>query len=542
MPIPVLIVFSWKKRATDIGEEILTKIERALKTFGVDWSAESTKRSPSMFRAICIFKPLDYDLKENEKRLEWGLGAATPWTAVEVRSSELLAFLPDTPYYSCHLYIWRGKDAVVASPWWLPPAIAAVVSEGLLIDDIYVWGKTAWNYSLDYKTLHASVWRAPLGTMLRVGSNRVEILRGVNYSGILEANVAELANLLREGAKKFLEALVEKGIKEVWVALSGGLDSRAVLGSLLLASEDTDIKVKALTWQGPGTDPEEVEVAKDVAEKLGVEHHINKRQPDLHERLESILNPFRQVAVVQANGTGGDKTLSPLGHIRWSSPKNVNEMAVKLVEGRDYSVAVPPIHKYVCIAKEAMIRKLRCEAQNPLELQRKYMVEYRLMNWLTSFNRPLVAPFLYPPFFSKSFKINPQNKNYFVLYAKVLEKLDHRLLQVPYYNLGCKLTTKVMFQKVKSSVFFAWRGLRKLLKGQRGALVPTDLAWEHTQRMYIEFSKRTAPIDHPIYGKLKNAVEWALEARPKDARALSVTRNMLRLLIEISILNMGISA
>jgi len=127
MPIPVLIVFSWKKRATDIGEEILTEIERALKTFGV----------------------------------EWGLGAATPWTTVEVRSSELLAFLPDTPYYSCHFYIWRGKDAVVTSPWWLPPAIAAVSSEGLLIDDIYVWGKTAWNYSLDYKTLHASVWRAP---------------------------------------------------------------------------------------------------------------------------------------------------------------------------------------------------------------------------------------------------------------------------------------------------------------------------------------------------------------------------------------------
>jgi len=335
---------------------------------------------------------------------------------------------------------------------------------------------------------------------------------------------------------------MEKEIKEVWVALSGGLDSRAVLGALLLASEDTDVKVKALTWQGPGTDPEEVEVAKDVAEKLGVEHHINKRQLDLHERLESILNPFRQVAVVQANGTGGDKTLSPLGHIRWSSPKNVNEMAVKLVEGRDYSVAVPPIRKYVCIAKEAMIRKLGCEAQNPLELHRKYMVEYRLMNWLTSFNRPLVTPFFYPPFFSKSFKINPQNKNYFVLYAKVLEKLDHRLLQVPYYNLGCKLTTRAMFQKVKSSVFFAWRGLRKLLKGQRGALVPTDLAWEHTQRIYIEFSKRTAPVDHPIYGKLKNAVEWALEARPKDARALSVTHNMLRLLIEMSILNMGISA
>jgi len=51
----------------------LAEIERALKTFGIERSAETTKRSPSMFRAIRVFKLLDYDLKENEKRLEWGL-------------------------------------------------------------------------------------------------------------------------------------------------------------------------------------------------------------------------------------------------------------------------------------------------------------------------------------------------------------------------------------------------------------------------------------------------------------------------------------
>ncbi len=540
MPIPILTVISQEKRATEISEELLAQTEEVLKVFGLEWRTEPVKRSPAVFTAISIFEPLDYDLKENEKKLEWSFGRAAPRVTIEVKSSELLASLPDTPYYSCHLYIWRSKESIVASPWWLLPAIAASSSEGLLINDSYVWAVTAWNYPLGCISLHKSVWKAPLGSVVRVGYSGVEIMGGVDYSGNLRANATELANLLTEGARNFLETIMEKGLKEVRVALSGGLDSRTVLGALLLASENIGVKVKAFTRQTPGTDPKEVEVAKKVAEKLGVEHHVEKTEPNLQGKIESILNPFRK-GMALANGTGGDKTLSPLGHIRWSSPKGMKEMATKLVKERDYSVAVPPIHKYVRIAGKNMIRKLECEAQNPLELYRKYMTEYRIMNWLTSFNCPLVTPFLYPPFFSKSFKINPKHKDYFVLYAKVLEKLDSRLLQVPYYNLDCRLTSKALLQKIKVSVFFAWKAARKLLKGQRGALVPTELAWKYTQLMYIDFIKRIPLVDHPICKKLKNAIEWALQVKPKDARALSVANNMLRLLIEMAALNIAIS-
>ena len=164
-----------------------------------------------------------------------------------------------------------------ASPWWLLPAIAASSSEGLLINDSYVWAVTAWNYPLGCTSLHKSVWRIPLGSVVRVGYSGVEIMGGVDYSGNLEADATELANLLIEGARNFLETVMEKGLKEVWVALSGGLDSRTVLGALLLASENIGVKVKAFTRQAPGTDPKEVEVAEKVAEKLGVEHHVEKK-------------------------------------------------------------------------------------------------------------------------------------------------------------------------------------------------------------------------------------------------------------------------
>ena len=163
------------------------------------------------------------------------------------------------------------------------------------------------------------------------------------------------------------------------------------------------------------------------------------------------------------------------------------------------------------------------------------------MNWLTSFSRPIITPFLYPRFFRKSFKIDPRDRDYFVLYAKVLEKLDHRLLQAPYYNLGCKLTTGTLLQKMKITTFFTWRGLIKVLRGQRGSLVPTELAWRHAELLYKEISDIVPPVNHLIYRTLEDAVKWALEVRPRSARALSVTHNMLRLLIEIAALNIAIS-
>ncbi|MHA1712376.1 MAG: asparagine synthase-related protein [Candidatus Freyarchaeota archaeon] len=542
MPVPILTVISQGKRATEIGEEILTKAEEILKSLGAEWSTEPTKRSPSMFRAISVFEPLDYDLRENGKKLEWGLGSAAPWVTTEVRGSELFAYIPDTPYYSCNFYVWRSSEAIVASPWWLLPAIAATSFEGLIIDDLYVWGVTAWDYSLNYKALHASVWRCPLGAILRVGPTEFKVMYGIDYSGTQKANPTELASLLVEGARRFLEVIAERGLQEVWVALSGGLDSRTVLSSLVKASENANVKVKAFTMQNPGTDPKEVEIAKEVAERIGVEHHtIDRREPNPSDEFRAILNPFRRTTMIIANGTGGDKTLSPLGHIKWSRPRNVGEMAAKLVKSHDYSVTVPPIHKHVRKARERIFKKLECEAQTPLELYRRYMLEYRMMNWLTSFNRPLISPFLYPRFFHESFKINPRDKNYFVLYAKVLEKLDRQLLQVSYYNLGCKLTVKSLLQKTKCTFSFALSGLRKLLKRQRGALVPTESAWRRAELLYREFSKIMPPVNHPIYETLENAVKWALEVRPRSARALSVTHNMLRLLRELATLNMAVS-
>lgn len=526
MPIPIVIVTSHSGRATSVGEEVVGLVDDVSGFLGVDWRVEVVRRGGEVFMAVTSFKPLDYGLEVVGDRVSWGLEPAIPHVEVYVGGGEFVARIPDTPYYSHSLYVWRGGDAVVASPWWLVPAVAASAYEGLAIDELYVGGVIAWGYQLSHRALHPSVWRAPLGSVLRITSAGVDLSQGVDYSEVLVGVPSELANLLIKGARSFLEAVAERGLREVRVSLSGGLDSRTVLASLLRASDEVDIKVSAFTIQWPTTDPREVELAKEVAEALGVEHRVVNEDADLNEE-----------GVALASGTGGDRTLAPLNHIKWPSMRGVREMASWLVDRFDYSVDVPPAHDYVRGVRGRMVEKLQGEGRSPLELYRRYMAEYILMNSWTAFGRPFVTPFLYPNFFRLAYRVDPVQKNYYILYAKVLKEVDERLLKVPYYNIGCKLSANKLIQKWKCLACFTLTGLKKVVRGQRGSVVPTERGWGRIELAYNEYIRNKPQVNHPICEVLENAMKWVLTKRPRSARAVVVAGNILRLLKEITALN-----
>jgi hypothetical protein len=542
MPIPVLIAFSWNGRAREWGEEILSRVTDIVKSLDVQLDIEVMVEKNYLYVATSSFKPLDYDLKISGEALEWGLKGVIPALKLNIAGDSVAIRVPETPYYSYCLYTWRGRGVVVASPWWLIPALAAVLEEGLIVDELYVQGVLSYGYSVNDKGLHASVRRIPLGSTALIGPTGYSLELDVDYSSVYSGDPAELANLLVEGAKSFLEMMSQKGLREVWVALSGGLDSRTVLAALLRASHNMDVSVKAFTKLMPGTDPKEVEVAKEVARELGVEHRvIDIRRPRADESLKRMIIPPLRGSIVEANGTGGDKTLAPLGHIRWSPPGSVEEMAAKLIKSYDYSVDVPPIRDFTRSLSLKAIEKLRGEARSPLELYRKYLVEYRMMNWLTSFGPPLISPFLYPRYFHKAFRIDPRERDYFILYAKVLDKLDSRLLRVQYYNLGCKLTPIAPLQKIKAITFFALKALSKKMRGQRGSLVPAKQAWDEVESIYKTIESRLPPVNDKVYKVLEEGVKWSLASRPRSARALVVTQNALKLMARISALSMAYS-
>jgi len=540
MSIPILLVYSFEGDAREIGETVLNNVSEVIHRLNIKWNIEIVKRSSKIFVVSSTFKPLDYKFKEDCCQLEWGLDPAVSNVKMEFKDSDLTIYIPDTPYYSSSLYIWRDKNYIVASPWWLPPSIAATLFHELLIDSIYVWSVVSWSYSISHRALHPSVYRVPTGSMVKMGPSESIITTIFKYDTIYKADLSKLVNLLLEGAKNFLYVLEEQGINEVWVGLSGGLDSRTTLSSLVKASENRDIKVKAYTDIMPWTDPREVEIARSIAEALDVEHRIiDNKNPDPYKAFNAISNPFKDNKMVIANGTGGDKTLDPLGRIKWSPSRDLNNMALKIIKTIDYSVDLPPIHRYTKGIYRALIENLVNGVSNSLELYRRYIIEFRLMNWLTSFTHPYISPFLYPRFFKEAFRIDPVEKNYFILYAKVLNKLDDRLLKIPYYNLGIRLSPEGQIQKIKCISKYIWTGFKKVLRGQRGSIVLTKLAWEYVERLYSELNKIYNPIGDQTYKILEEALKSAIESRPKSARALKVARNIIRVLKELTALNIA---
>ncbi|RLG60899.1 hypothetical protein DRN87_03455, partial [Candidatus Geothermarchaeota archaeon] len=136
MPIPIILVYSFEGDAREIGETVLNNVSEVIHRLNIKWNIEIVKRSSKIFVVSSTFKPLDYKFKEDCCQLEWGLDPAVSNVKMEFKDSELTIYIPDIPYYSSSLYIWRDKNYIVASPWWLPPSIAATLFHELLIDSI----------------------------------------------------------------------------------------------------------------------------------------------------------------------------------------------------------------------------------------------------------------------------------------------------------------------------------------------------------------------------------------------------------------------
>jgi len=166
-----------------------------------------------------------------------------------------------------------------------------------------------------------------------------------------------------------------------------------------------------------------------------------------------------------------------------------------------------------------------------------------MSNWLTAFGRPRITPFLHLPYFSYAFRIRSEAKDYYVLYLRVLERLDPRLLSIPYYNLGCKLVPNPILQRAKITFYFFLISMKKLSRGQRGSLVPTRQAYDSLERLYHMLKDKLSYIDvskdnYLISALLKEA-DRITDLKILDARTIVVFRNTLRCLAELLFLHLS---
>ncbi|NPA24172.1 MAG: hypothetical protein GXO23_07755 [Crenarchaeota archaeon] len=298
-------------------------------------------------------------------------------------------------------------------------------------------------------------------------------------------------HLVSSCVRRLLKLSESRGIRKVIVRLSGGLDSRIVAAAIARALERlrSDIIVEAYTHKFSTTDEEEVRIAMNVSEILGLNHDVRIIRDRVGRLGEFYIGHVREMlklprfheqepGTVEAYGTGGDKVLKPLGRLGTEVPLET-ESAVDWICSR-YSVLNPSEISRIVDSTEENVRETlrRTLASYPERDGRgillRYLVEARLCNWLINDDYTWytwhVDLHLSMPYFEDALHLDPKYKEYFRVCRDVIEALDKRLLNVKYYNIGCSLSGPL---RIKVPTSFLLKAAKKIIRGQRGSVVPT---------------------------------------------------------------------
>jgi len=150
-----------------------------------------------------------------------------------------------------------------------------------------------YDHALDDRTLLTSVRRLPQGSILAFCEGQLTIRRywTLRYPDVYEpqaesAYVEQFEHYLRQAVTR-----QQPGDRPAGVLLSGGLDSRLLLGALC----ELGAKIHTLTFGIPGCD--DARFAAEVAATLGTQHHFLELKPDW-------LLDFAEEAVRLTDGLG----------------------------------------------------------------------------------------------------------------------------------------------------------------------------------------------------------------------------------------------
>ena len=322
-----------------------------------------------------------------------------------------------------------------------------------------------FDYCIGGRTMFHGVSELPPATVVVIGSGRAnhETLATLSLDQTrtqsVEDNAAELAEL-------FCEAVEARAGDRAVVSLSGGLDSRAVVGAL----RRRRIDFTAATYQlgAPGGD---VHVAQQLAQAVGFGHEVvplaHPEDLSHSERLLSLMDgqniaemgfllPFLEhLAGVAGDapvftGDGGDKAMPPLV-AGGRTPRTDMELAGLLLDRRhifrpEAAAGIAGVTTDDLV--DSVVSVLR-EYPEPVERKfARWMVAERAVHHVYTGeerNRRFVnhaAPFFSPRFFAEAVRVPDDQKAHHRLYAAFLGQLSGPLLEVPYANTGTLLTSR----------------------------------------------------------------------------------------------------
>jgi len=333
-----------------------------------------------------------------------------------------------------------------------------------------------FGYVLGGKTLLKDVKRLPPATMLMFDIGNEEPFSEEIFRWNLESKDEIIGNAHEEAMK--LIKLFTSSLRDMAatfpesythiVSLSGGLDSRATLGGFVAAG------LSPVACSFPSG---EDRVAKEIAHKLNVRHHITSSPFEItiedYFRIFGLLDIGLRSRVtylfglkekmgdkaVLYTGDGGDKTLAPM-NFRFSDPEELIHHVVKT----DHIYELREIGSMLNIDIEEFRNHLRnhFSAYPERTMEGKlahFKVFERGFNWLfigedrSRFFLWSTTPFYSIPFFKAAMNISQRFKAHYILYKDFLSNLNPLLSQVRYYNRLIPLSLPNWVLRIYTYVF-----------------------------------------------------------------------------------------
>ncbi|GAB7019924.1 asparagine synthase-related protein [Halostagnicola bangensis] len=357
-----------------------------------------------------------------------------------------------------------GETTILTRELKVVRELAQQFSDGLSADRVALGQMLLFGYPLGTRTLFDGVEQLPPGSVLEVDSGTVRSTYEFRFDEHSNENhsVDENARRLRN---EFIEACQNRAraTDKTIVSLSGGLDSRAVIGGY--THTDTEL-VAATSARKNGGNAAEVDVARQVANALDVpwQSYVADRTDQHREQLLEMsqgmnnlgmslgLNFAEQVstdhpACTFVTGDGGDKAMPDL-----TPSKDVESMdeLVELVIDGQHVFSLEEVTDIVDIERTKLISSIsnRLLSYPESTLEGRYvhfLVRERGINWLnhgedrTRYYTWSTTPFYSLPFFTEAMACPPEQKDGTKLYREFLSQLHPETVEIDYVDFGAPI-------------------------------------------------------------------------------------------------------
>lgn len=355
-------------------------------------------------------------------------------------------------------YVYRGKQFVLSRDLY----VLDKVTTGLMFDESSMYQFLRLGFSLGKRTLYHDIDRLDYSSLVSIHNDQIDIRsKPINFeelerSGYTQDSLPNLYQTFQEAVKVRMNS-VEKDV----VSLSGGLDSRIIMGEIQKSGCQTDYATFNYENQIIQND---VIVAKDLGKLYGRTTHITdliEWKPELFDELTSSKGGMNYMGMafilkflielghkydVMVTGDGGDKTLAYLypdkriksGNLAKYILKNHAVTSKRTLDSfllTDVKEQEKLIESYL---NELPGSNTKMQYKNFLFFERArhwlFEGEDRNRNYLWS-----TTPFYNPEFFRQSHSIPEKEKKNFRLYREFTKLVDLRLNAIDNANWNIPL-------------------------------------------------------------------------------------------------------